>query len=194
MSKEHKFKTIIWAAALCLIFASLFFSFNSHDFYAFLFVAAFAALISFAFEAYLRVQHNIDASINSTRNAIEGIKEAIEQSSATIVGEFGAKTDKIVDEIAKIKSSLDDDSKKYGEFREEMVDFFENLLIYLEENKQEISLTGDKINAKFGELEDIQSKTITLLRQSTDFQRDQAIFLEKELEEIKAGQRGARPV
>ena len=150
-------------------------------------VAIFCASFFVLTEFYLRVQHNIDGNakaINEIRIDAENIINKI--------NEIG----RVADEIKKAEADINNKLNGERELYEEVVDFFENLLNYLEENKQEVANLGanlgekaDKRNnetdKKIEELNKMQDKIVVLLQQILEHQEDQTNFLKEEINKLK---------
>jgi phage host-nuclease inhibitor protein Gam len=135
-------------------------------------------------EFYLRIQHNVDNNANDIKNEIVINKENIINK----LNEIG----QVAEEIKRAEASIGDKINGERELYEEVVDFFENLLNYLEENKQEILNLNDKADKrnnetdqKIEELNKIQNKIVVLLQQILEHQEDQTNFLKEETGKLK---------
>ena len=163
-------------------------------------VAIFCASFFVLTEFYLRVQHNIDGNAK----AINEIKNEIKINAENKINEIG----RVADEIKKTEANIGDKLNGERELYEEVVDFFDNLLNYLEENKQEVANLGanlgekadkrnnetDKkiegLNQKIEESKDshnkMQNKMVVLLQQILEHQIDKKIEgLNQKIEESK---------
>ena len=188
MDKEKKFQLCLLAGLAAIILISFFVGWKFGLIYPLIFlVAIFCASFFVLTEFYLRVQHNIDGNakaINEIRIDAENIINKI--------NEIG----RVADEIKKAEADINNKLNGERELYEEVVDFFENLLNYLEENKQEVANLGanlgekaDKRNnetdKKIEELNKMQDKIVVLLQQILEHQEDQTNFLKEEINKLK---------
>lgn len=164
-----------------------------------IFCGAFFVLI----ELYLRTQHNIDNTCIAI-NELCKVKADLENRIA--IG-FG-----------KVEADLAEKSKGEKELHAEIVDFFENLLSYLEESKKDTEKIGENVNSKLEnhlkdlqnylrenkkesagimentnwkleDLKDLQNKTVVLMQQILEHQKDQTFFLKEEIGKLKNEQK-----
>lgn len=195
-----------WGICLLLILAAFKFALYLHDISIFFILASFLLLIIIILEVYLRIQHNIDNNAIAVKIAIkeagrENVSAINNVTNNTIIN-LANEIDKLVgnssfnmiSEINKIKMYLDSKFSGEKELYEELVSFFDNILNYLEDNKKEISDTGEKTNkiienvgTKIAASKDLQNKIIVLLQQILDFQQDQTNFLKEEISKLKDG-------
>lgn len=189
MDKEKKFQLCLLAGLAAIILISFFVGWKFGLIYLLIFlVAIFCASFFALIEFYLRVQHNIDGNAK----AINEIKNEIKINAENKINEIG----RVADEIKKAEANIGDKLNGERELYEEVVDFFENLLNYLEENKQEVANLGanlgekaDKRNnetdKKIEELNKMQDKIVVLLQQILEHQEDQTNFLKEEINKLK---------
>lgn len=186
MTKEQRFKTMVWAGAFCLILASFYIGIKLGIVYLAIFLvcilcAEFFVLLQF----YLRIQHNIDNSIA----AVDEVSRISELNIINIVNEVRTlKSDvaNLYNEIIALKNDLNSKLSSEKELFEQIVDFFEDLLNYLEDNKKEIAEIGINSAKKIEELKDFYGKVVILLQQIAEYQEDQTDFLKKEMDKSHA--------
>ena len=197
MDKEKKFQLCLLAGLAAIILISFFVGWKFGLIYPLIFlVAIFCASFFALIEFYLRVQHNIDGNAKA-------INEINKENIIDKINKIG----RVADEIKKAEADISDKINGERGLYEEVVDFFDNLLNYLEENKQEVANLGanlgekadkrnnetDKkiegLNQKIEESKDshnkMQNKMVVLLQQILEHQEDQTNFLKEEIRKLK---------
>lgn len=191
MDKEKKFQLYVLAGLTAVILISFFVGWKFGLIYLLIFlVAIFCASFFVLIEFYLRVQHNIDDNakiINEIKNEIENkIENKIEINKENIINRIN-EIGRVADEIKKAEADISDKINGERELYEEVVDFFDNLLNYLEENKIDKKIEG--LNQKIEESKDshnkMQNKMVVLLQQILEHQEDQTNFLKEEIRKLK---------
>jgi ABC-type multidrug transport system fused ATPase/permease subunit len=174
IDKEKKFQLCLLAGLIAVILISFFIGWKFHLIYLLIFLlAVFCVSLLVLTEFYLRIQHNVDNNAKAMSNKLNEISQ-------------------VAEEIKRAEVSIGDKINGERELYEEVVDFFENLLNYLEENKQEILNLNDKADKrnnetdqKIEELNKIQNKIVVLLQQILEHQEDQTNFLKEETGKLK---------
>jgi len=186
MRKERLYQLIFITLSVLFVLVSFLVNVWLGEVYMFLlFLAVFCMSILIFSELYLRVQWNVDRrtrGFNGVINRIDGLKNSIE-------GGF----------------------QENKQVLNEIVDFFESLLKYLEEEKGERRSGFEGINDKFegindkfegindkfegindkfegmNEFREFQEKLVVIVRQILEYQKEQTNFLNKEFEKLKNG-------
>ena len=177
MDKEKKFQLCLLAGLAAIILISFFVGWKFGLIYLLIFlVTIFCASFFVLTEFYLRVQHNIDGKAKA-------INEINKENIINKINEIG----RVTDEIKKAEADISDKLNGERELYEEVVDFFDNLLNYLEENKIDKKIEG--LNQKIEESKDshnkMQNKMVVLLQQILEHQEDQTNFLKEEINKLK---------
>lgn len=207
MNKEKQVQLYIFLGLAFVVLLSFFVASNLGLIYLIIFfLIIFCCALFVLVELYLRAQHNIDNAriaineLNKVKIELNNIKTDLEN--------------RITIGFGKTEADLAEKNKGEKELHAEIMDFFENLLSYLEESKKDTEKIGENVNSKLEshlkdslnylqeskkesagiventnwkleESKDLQSKTIVLMRQILEHQKDQALFLKEEIGKLK---------